>query len=71
MGGFTKGLGYTSAFVAELWGAYEGLKLAKSRGFGQVELELDSTSVVRCLTEVPQEAFKGGALSTHCEAAAV
>lgn len=43
--GFSKNVGSTSAYLAELW----GLKLAKSRGFTQVELQMDSKIVVKCL----------------------
>jgi ribonuclease HI len=35
-----------SAFVAELWGVYEGLKLVYRLGFKNVELEVDSEAVV-------------------------
>jgi hypothetical protein len=30
--GFVKKVGFANAYIAELWGAYEGLKLARSRG---------------------------------------
>jgi hypothetical protein len=38
LGGFAKGLGGCSIEVAELWGAWEGLKLAWNLGFKRVEL---------------------------------
>jgi ribonuclease HI len=46
LGGFAKGIGLCSAFVAELWGVYEGLKLVYRLGFKNVELEVDSEAVV-------------------------
>ncbi|MCH98804.1 ribonuclease H protein, partial [Trifolium medium] len=33
LGGFAKGVGECSAFIAELWGVFEGLSLAKRMGF--------------------------------------
>jgi hypothetical protein len=39
--GFSKGLGSCDSYVAELWGAFEGLKLARARGFHRVELHVD------------------------------
>lgn len=42
-------VGRASAFEAELWGAVDGLSLAKSHGYEQVELQLDATAVVKCL----------------------
>ncbi|PNX95557.1 ribonuclease H [Trifolium pratense] len=46
LGGFAKGVGQCSAFVAELWGVLEGLLLAKRLGFSTVELSIDSKAVV-------------------------
>jgi ribonuclease HI len=46
LGGFAKGVGLCSAFVAELWGVFEGLSLAYRLGFRNVELEVDSETVV-------------------------
>jgi len=47
--GFSKGLGACSAYVAELWGVFEGLKLARLRGFHKVELDIDSSVVASTL----------------------
>jgi hypothetical protein len=49
LGGFAKGVGLCSAFVAELWGVYEGLRQAYRLGFRKVELNIDSEAVVRVL----------------------
>ncbi|PNX61102.1 ribonuclease H, partial [Trifolium pratense] len=46
-GGFAKFVGAGSAFVAELWGVLEGLKLARRKGFRKVEVNIDSSSVVK------------------------
>jgi ribonuclease HI len=48
--GFSKGLGSCSAYVAELWGVFEGLKLARSNGYRKVELHIDSSSVVSSIS---------------------
>lgn len=43
--GFSKFVGDSSAYIAELWGVYEGLQLAKQKGFSHVELQVDSKIV--------------------------
>jgi ribonuclease HI len=45
-GGFAKGVGDCSAFVAELWRVFEGLEYARRLGFVNVELNTDSVTVV-------------------------
>jgi ribonuclease HI len=47
LGGFAKGVGLCCAFVAELWGVLEGLKLVRRLGFRKVELHIDSIAVVQ------------------------
>ncbi|CAJ2630505.1 uncharacterized protein LOC123911572 [Trifolium pratense] len=47
--GFAKHVGNATAYIAELWGVYEGLKLARRRGFERVELRIDSMVVVRSI----------------------
>jgi ribonuclease HI len=49
LGEFSKCVGLCSAFVAELWGVYEGLRYAHMLGFRRVELHIDSEAVVRVL----------------------
>jgi ribonuclease HI len=39
--------------VAELWGAFEGLKLAWEREYEKMELQLDAQSVVKVLNRDP------------------
>lgn len=46
MCGFSKCLGYCSAHVAELWGVYQGLMLAKSKDYNQLIVEIDSKQIV-------------------------
>jgi ribonuclease HI len=48
--GFSKYIGITSAFNAELWGVYNGLCLAKRNGLQNIELQIDSMIVVRTLS---------------------
>ncbi|MCH87362.1 ribonuclease H protein [Trifolium medium] len=47
--GFSKNLEVCSAYVAELWGVFEGLKIARARGFRKIELQVDSQVVVNTL----------------------
>nr|GLL45961.1 uncharacterized protein LOC109163410 [Ipomoea trifida] len=47
--GFITKIGSTYSFAAELWGLREGLRLAKTKGFRRVVLEMDSESVVALL----------------------
>jgi hypothetical protein len=46
-----KGLGECSIVVAELWGAWVGLKFAWDQGYWRVELRLDAQEVVHSLTK--------------------
>jgi ribonuclease HI len=47
--GFARNNGTTSAFIAELWGAYDGLCLARRSSFINIELQLDFMVVVKAL----------------------
>lgn len=42
-----KHLGHTSAYMAELWGLYQGLCLAKNQGVLKLEVQIDSAVIVR------------------------
>jgi hypothetical protein len=42
LAGFAKALGHTTTYMAELWGVYEGLRLANRRGVTGLELRTDS-----------------------------
>jgi len=48
--GFSKGLGSCGVYVVELWGVFEGLKLACSHDYRKVELHIDSSSVVSSIS---------------------
>lgn len=47
--GFSCNLGSCTAFIIEIWGVLEGLKLAAVHGFSHVELQVDSMVVVNIL----------------------
>ncbi|MCI09825.1 putative non-LTR retroelement reverse transcriptase, partial [Trifolium medium] len=49
LGGFSKGVGVCSAFVAELWGVLEGLSYARRMRFTHVELNIDSITLVQVI----------------------
>ncbi|MCH83152.1 ribonuclease H protein [Trifolium medium] len=49
IGGFAKFVGHSIAFVAELWGVYEGLKFVRKLGLRAVKINVDSLSVVKVL----------------------
>jgi ribonuclease HI len=49
--GYAKGLGDTTAYMAELWGIYEGLRMARRRGVEKLELRSDSQVIVQCLQD--------------------
>lgn len=49
LGGFAKFVGQATTFVAELWGVYEGLSLARAIRFMEEELQVDSEVVVQSL----------------------
>lgn len=60
--GFSKKLGNTTAYVAELWGVPEALKIAKERGYPRVELRMDSKVVADCLKGKSDGSFRGWSL---------
>jgi ribonuclease HI len=62
LGGFAKGIGLCSAFIAELWGVFEGLKLAYMLGFKNVELEVDSDAVVGVIKRGCTMSYAGSTL---------
>jgi ribonuclease HI len=62
LGGFAKGVGDCSAFMAELWGVFEGLALAKRMGLRKIELHIDSAVVVQMLLSRKLGGNSGGSL---------
>jgi ribonuclease HI len=60
--GYAAALGPCSAFVAELWGIFEGMKLAKSRNIPRLEVQVDSTAVLQCLSSANNGSIRGRSL---------
>jgi ribonuclease HI len=60
--GFSKALGDTTAYMAELWGIYEGLLLANRRAVERLELRTDSQTIAQCLKERAHGSMMGCAL---------
>ncbi|KAK2430827.1 Polynucleotidyl transferase, ribonuclease H superfamily protein [Trifolium repens] len=54
-----------SAFNAELWGVYNGLCLAKQNGLNNIELQIDSMTVVRTLSGDRLD-YNGGRSLVRC-----
>jgi ribonuclease HI len=48
---FSKGLGECSVEMAELWGAWVGLKLAWDLGHRQIDVRMDAQGVVKLLNK--------------------
>ncbi|GAU36544.1 hypothetical protein TSUD_277500 [Trifolium subterraneum] len=47
--GFAKFLGQTNAYMAELWGLFHGLRIARSQGIGKLIVQSDSVVIVKSL----------------------
>ncbi|MCH94985.1 putative non-LTR retroelement reverse transcriptase, partial [Trifolium medium] len=60
--GFTKALGDTTAYMAELWGIYEGLRLAQRREVMKLELRTDSQVIAQSLQDRKRGSNMGCAL---------
>jgi ribonuclease HI len=60
--GFAKALGDTTAYMAELWGIYEGLLLANRRAVERLELRTDSQIIAQSLQERTNGSMMGCAL---------
>jgi ribonuclease HI len=60
--GFSKALGDTTAYMAELWGIYEGLCIAHRRGVVRLELRTDSQVIAQSLQNSTSGSVMGGAL---------
>ncbi|GAU39306.1 hypothetical protein TSUD_119110 [Trifolium subterraneum] len=57
--GFAKALGDTTAYMAELWGIFEGLLLAKRRGVASLDLPVDSQVIVMNLQQRKKGSIMG------------
>jgi ribonuclease HI len=60
--GFAKALGDTTAYMAVLWGIYEGLRLAQRRGVTRLELRTDSQVIAQSLKDSTSGSIRGCAL---------
>lgn len=60
--GFSRNIGSCNAFIAEIWGVLEGLRLAQSRGFSHLELQIDSATVADNLKGKGSKNALGGRL---------
>jgi ribonuclease HI len=60
--GFAKALGDTTAYMAELWGIYEGLSLAHRRGVTRLEIRTDSQVIAHSLQNKTNGSIMGGTL---------
>lgn len=49
LGGFAKFLGRCNSFMAVLWELFEGIKLVISLGVQNIEINLDSLSMVHAI----------------------
>lgn len=50
MGGFSKRLGRTSVYIAELWGVFEGLLLTRSKNINKLVMQVYSIAVVKSIS---------------------
>ncbi|GAU38278.1 hypothetical protein TSUD_119590 [Trifolium subterraneum] len=50
LGGFAKFVGFGSAYLAQLWGVFEGLTYARNLNLSHVELNVNSMVVVQAIT---------------------
>jgi ribonuclease HI len=60
--GFSKLIGRGEVYIAELWGAFEGIKLARMMNFAKVEVRIDSVEVVNDITNNKASKLCGKAL---------
>ncbi|GAU32235.1 hypothetical protein TSUD_53620 [Trifolium subterraneum] len=47
--GFAKFLGNTTTYMAEIWGLYESLCLARNLGITRLEVQVDSEALVKAI----------------------
>ncbi|MCH96339.1 ribonuclease H protein [Trifolium medium] len=66
--GFAKFVGHGNAYLAELWGVFEGLTHARRLNFTHVELNVDSLVVVKVITSNGCGSMIGRFLSKRLEA---
>jgi ribonuclease HI len=57
--GFAKALGDTTAYMAELWGVFEGLVLARRLGVAKLEVRIDSAVIAQNLHDRKEGSIMG------------
>jgi ribonuclease HI len=57
--GFSRNLGRCSAYIAELWGVLEGLRLARASGISKLQVHVDSQVVVHTINNTKDGSFVG------------
>ena len=62
VGRFAKRIGKCSAYMAELWGVYEGFRYVRRLGFQAIEVEVDSSLVVNILNSNKNGSIMGSSL---------
>jgi ribonuclease HI len=60
--GFSKFIGRGDAYIAELWGVYEGVSLARQMNFDKMEVRIDSLEVVNDIRHKKSSRMCGRAL---------
>ena len=50
IGGFSKSIGFTTSFIAELWALRDRLTLYDNLHFNAVDIEIDAKAIVDLLT---------------------
>ncbi|PNY11317.1 ribonuclease H, partial [Trifolium pratense] len=58
--GFSRNLGRCNAYLAELWGVFDGLRLARERGITKLKVHVDSQIVVQTLNSNKMIGLWGG-----------
>ena len=61
-----KKLGICNSFTTKIWGLFEGLKLAKSMGFKQIIVELDSKCLVDQMNRIDSDSTLDRVLLQIC-----
>jgi ribonuclease HI len=64
IGGFSRNLGRCNAYIRELWGVLEGLRLARGKGITKMQVMVDTKVVVQTLNIILRMVvLLGGGLS--------
>ncbi|XP_058727202.1 uncharacterized protein LOC131598638 [Vicia villosa] len=60
--GFSKLIGYCSAFTAEAWAIFEGLKLTLARGYVKIIVNMDARKVIEAILRKDNKGYSDSAL---------